>query len=52
VRSDKELTDTLVFAKPVEAATTLTLQVDATIYGGTGELLFVIPKEAWSKPSR
>lgn len=50
VRSDKPLTDTLVFDKPVEAATTLTLHLDARDYGGTGELVFEIPEEKW-KPA-
>ncbi|MBN9522484.1 hypothetical protein J0H58_28845 [bacterium] len=47
VRSDKPLTDTLVFSKPVEAAGVLTLELPARNYGGDGRVLFEIPEEAW-----
>ena len=49
VRSDKWVSDTLVFDKPVEAATTLTLHLNAKNYGGTGEVFFEIPKAVWAK---
>ena len=47
VRSDTRVSDTLVFSLPVQAATTLTLHLDAKNYGGTGEVTFEIPKAVW-----
>ncbi len=49
VRSDTPLSDTLVFALPVQAATTLTLHLNAKNYGGTGEVSFEIPKAVWAQ---
>jgi len=49
VRSDDPLTDTLVFDRPVEAAGTLTLKLDARNYGGDGPLLFEIPRDVWKR---
>lgn len=47
VRSDKPLTDTLVFDNPVPAATVLFLKLDAKDYGGRGDLTFEIPESEW-----
>lgn len=52
VRSDKPLSDTLVFDQPVPAASTLTLTLDATNYGGTGNLVVTLPESIWKPKKR
>lgn len=48
VRADEPVTDLLTFDRPVPAATLLTLQLDAAVYGGTGDVVFEIPESAWN----
>lgn len=47
VRSDDPLGDTLVFEKPVEAASNLILRLEASNYGVGGEVVFEIPANVW-----
>jgi hypothetical protein len=50
VRSDdKDARDLLVFERPVPGASTLTLTLDASKYGGSGKIKVKIPKSAWAK---
>jgi hypothetical protein len=47
VRSDEDARDVLVFDRPVPGASTLTLTLDASRYGGLGRLKVQIPRSAW-----
>lgn len=46
---DKPVTDTLLFARPVPAATVLYLIVDADCYGASGTITFELPARLWKK---
>jgi hypothetical protein len=48
VRSDERATDILVFDRPLAGASTLTLTLSASRYGGTGKIKVLIPKSAWA----
>jgi hypothetical protein len=48
VRSDQPGWDVLVFERPVPGASTVTLSLDASQYGGVGRIEVQVPRETWS----
>ncbi len=52
VRSEKPQGDCVVFTRPVAGATTITVELDAAAYGGTGTIRVTVPREVFDPPVR